>query len=115
MQDTFTLYAFAACLQLINFGAFAWRAATTFPQSPGDWTCRILDALTHAIPPSIPTIYLVLTHIARTRLDRAGMTLLYSKALRIAAGVNMVCFDKTGTLTDSVVSSHLTGIHFNYL
>lgn len=107
MQDTFTLYFFAFCLNMVNFISFAGRAATALPQTPKTWICRFLDTLTHAVPPSIPTIFLVLTHIARIRLDRAGISLLYSKALRIAANVTIICFDKTGTLTDSVVSTLL--------
>ena len=104
MQDTFRLYAFALSLQLINLSSFAWRASVAYPQTPGAYVIKLLDTLTYSAPPSIPTIFLVLTYIARMRLDKAGMSLLYSKVLNVGANVNMVCFDKTGTLTDSVVS-----------
>lgn len=107
MQDTFQLYAFAFSLQLLNLIPFAWRASVAYPQTPGAWVIKLLDTLTHSAPPSIPTVFLVLTYIARLRLDRAGISLLYSKALHVGAYVNMVCFDKTGTLTDSVVSLYL--------
>lgn len=96
------LYAFALGLQLILLVcrlvtmARAHRSRKYIVQ----W---LVVMFVHAAPPSIPTIFLVLTHIARTRLDRAGLTLLFSKALRIGANINMVCFDKTGTLTDSAV------------
>ena len=46
----------------------------------------------------------MITNVARKRLDRAGIALLYAKALHFGAHINMVCFDKTGTLTDSVVN-----------
>ena len=65
---------------------------------------KILDTLTYSAPPCIPTVFLMITNVARTRLDRAGIALLYAKALHFGAHINMVCFDKTGTLTDSVVS-----------
>ncbi len=111
MQDTFQLYAFALSLQLLNLIPFAWRASAAYPQTPGGWTNKLLDTLTYSAPASIPTIFLVLTYIARMRLDRAGISLLYSKALHVGAYVNMVCFDKTGTLTDSVVSFLFSLLH----
>ncbi|KAL0023496.1 hypothetical protein WJX79_002152 [Trebouxia sp. C0005] len=106
VKDTFQLYAFAFSLQLLNLIPFAWRASVAYPQTPGAWVIKLLDTLTHSAPPSIPTVFLVLTYIARLRLDRAGISLLYSKALHVGAYVNMVCFDKTGTLTDSVAALH---------
>ena len=111
MQDTFQLYAFALSLQLLNLIAFAWRATAAYPQTLRWWTNKLLDTLTYSAPPSIPTIFLVLTYIARARLDKAGISLLYSKALHVGAYVNMVCFDKTGTLTDSVVSLRFLLFH----
>ena len=115
MQDTFQLYAFALSLQLLNLIPFAWRASVAYPQTPEDWANKVLDTLTYSAPPSIPTIFLVLTYIARMRLDRAGISILYSKALNIGAYVNMVCFDKTGTLTDSVVSLLFLLLHCVFL
>ncbi|DBA98830.1 TPA: hypothetical protein ACH3X1_014592 [Trebouxia sp. C0004] len=106
VKDTFRLYAFALTLQLLNLICYAWRASAAYPQTPGVWAIKLVDTLTYSAPPSIPTIFLVLTYIARVRLDRAGISLLYSKALNVGAYVNMVCFDKTGTLTDSVAVLH---------
>jgi P-type E1-E2 ATPase len=111
MQDTFQLYAFALTLQLLNLITFAWRASVAYPQTPRAWVNKLLDTLTYSAPASIPTIFLVLTYIARMRLDKAGISLLYSKALHVGAYVNMVCFDKTGTLTDSVVSLFFLLLH----
>ncbi len=111
MQDTFQLYAFALTLQLLNLITFAWRASVAYPQDPRAWVNKLLDTLTYSAPASIPTIFLVLTYIARMRLDKAGISLLYSQALHVGAYVNMVCFDKTGTLTDSVVSLFFLLLH----
>ncbi len=111
MQDTFQLYAFALSLQLLNLIAFAWRASVAYPQTPQAWVNKFLDTVTYSAPASIPTIFLLLTYIARMRLDKAGISLLYSKALHVGAYVNMVCFDKTGTLTDSVVSLFFWSLH----
>jgi len=110
-QDTFQLYAFALTLQLLNLISFAWRASVAYPQTPRAWVNKLLDTLTYSAPASIPTIFLVLTYIARMRLDKAGISLLYSKALHVGAYVNLVCFDKTGTLTDSVVSLFFLLLH----
>ena len=104
MQDTFMLYAFAFGLQLWLLIFHVARYKRYPHRNIGDIIHWVIDMFVHSAPPSIPTIFLVLTHIARTRLDRAGLSLLYSKALRTGASINMVCFDKTGTLTDSVVS-----------
>ncbi|DBB02798.1 TPA: hypothetical protein ACH3X1_013630 [Trebouxia sp. C0004] len=100
------LPAFALSLQLLNLIPFAWRASAAYPQTPRAWVNKLLDTLTYSAPASIPTIFLVITYIARMRLDKAGISLLYSKALHVGAYVNMVCFDKTGTLTDSVAALH---------
>ena len=96
------LYAFALGLQLILLLCRLVRMARAH-RSRAYIVRWLVVMFVHAAPPSIPTIFLVLTHIARTRLDRAGLTLLFSKALRTGANINMVCFDKTGTLTDSAV------------
>ena len=96
------LYAFAFGLQLILL-VFRLSRVTRAHHSRTQITLWVVEMFVRAAPPSIPTIFLVLTHIARTRLDRAGLSLLFSKALRTGANINMVCFDKTGTLTDSVV------------
>lgn len=96
------LYAFAFGLQLILL-VFRLSRVTRAHHSRKEITLWVVDMFVRAAPPSIPTIFLVLTHIARRRLDRAGLSLLFSKALRTGANINMVCFDKTGTLTDSVV------------
>ena len=103
LQETFALYTFALGFNTFLFIFLIWRSITSHSQTAAQYIHHVLDFLTYSAPPTIPTVYLMLTHIARTRLDREGMTLLYSKALRVAAKVNMVCFDKTGTLTDSVV------------
>ena len=63
-----------------------------------------MDMLLHAAPLGLPSVFLLLGAVARTRLDKEGIMLHYAKALRLAATVDLVCFDKTGTLTDSVVS-----------
>lgn len=96
------LYAFAFGLQLFLL-LFRLSRNTRAQCGGNDIVLWILDMFVHSAPPSIPTIFLVVAHIARTRLDKAGLSLLYSKALRTGANINMVCFDKTGTLTDSVV------------
>lgn len=117
MQDTLKLYAFAGCMQLINFAVYAWRAITRFPQSPGEWVLSFLSTITHSAPPSTLAVQMLLTHISRIRLDRAKISLLYSKALHTGAAVDMVCFDKTGTLTRSAVSTpdyskHLSALEY---
>ena len=96
------LYAFAFGLQLCLV-VFRLSRVTRYQTDVKDIVLWVMDMCCHSAPPSIPTIFLVLTHIARMRLDRAGLSLLFSKALRVGANINMVCFDKTGTLTDSVV------------
>lgn len=96
------LYAFAFGLQLILL-IFRLSRVSRAHHGREEIVAWVVEMFVRAAPPSIPTIFLVLTHIARTRLDRAGLSLLFSKALRTGANINMVCFDKTGTLIDSVV------------
>ncbi len=96
------LYGFAFALQLCIFVAYAYKASH-FHQTPLDIVHRLVDMLLRAAPPGLPSVFLLLGAVARQRLDKDGIVLLYPKALRLAASVDLVAFDKTGTLTDSVV------------
>ena len=102
-------------MQLINFAVYAWRAITRFPQTPGEWTLAFVSTLIRSAPPSTLAVQMLLTHVSRIRLDRAKVSLLYAKALRTGAAVDMVCFDKTGTLTRSAVSILCCSKRFNTL
>lgn len=65
---------------------------------------KLLNIVTYAAPPGVPTVMVSNGIIARLRLARDGMTLMYPEYLEYAADLDCVAFDKTGTLTSRSVS-----------
>ena len=103
LQDTFALYAFALCLQvLIHIPYFV--KASAFQHTPADVAFKLLDILLLAAPVGAPTILLLIIGIGYMRLARERINLLFPEALKVGALTDVVCFDKTGTLTHTAVS-----------
>ena len=104
MQDVVMLYAFALLLQLLLLIPYLLKAHER-SQTPWDVGMRLLDTLTYAAPPGLPSVMLLVGVVARWRLKRSGILLMFPEVLKRGAAIDCVCFDKTGTLTHSTVSS----------
>lgn len=102
MQDTFRLYAFALCIQLLIHVPYFLKA-TTFKQTPGDVVFKLADILLLAAPVGVPTVMLLIGRVGYRRLARENIALMFPEALKVGALADIVCFDKTGILTHSVV------------
>ena len=102
MQDTFRLYAFALCIQLLIHVPYLLKA-TTFKQTPGDVVFKLADILLLAAPVGVPTVMLLTGRVVYRRLARENIAWMFPEALKVGALADIVCFDKTGILTHSVV------------
>ena len=102
LQDTFCLYAFALCVQLLIHIPYFLKAAA-FKQTPGAVLLKIADILLLAAPVGVPTVMLLIGRVGYIRLATEQIALLFPEALKVGALADVVCFDKTGTLTHSVV------------
>ncbi|CAH0403556.1 unnamed protein product [Chilo suppressalis] len=68
--------------------------------TPGDITLKALDIITIVIPPALPAAMTVGRLYAVTRLKRARVACLNTRAVNVSGSLDCVCFDKTGTLTE---------------
>ncbi|KAL4712428.1 hypothetical protein ACJJTC_007444, partial [Scirpophaga incertulas] len=73
----------------------AYRALT-----PADITLKALDIITIVIPPALPAAMTVGKLYAVTRLKRARVACLNTRAVNVSGSLDCICFDKTGTLTE---------------
>lgn len=103
MQDVVRLYTFALALQLLTLIPYALKAHEHSPSARAV-VLRVLDTLSYSAPPGLPSILLLCGIVARWRLKRQGILLMFPEVLKRGAATDVVCFDKTGTLTHSTVS-----------
>lgn len=103
LQDIFLLYLFALAVHMVILAPYDIMAKARHETVRGAVT-RVINILTYAAPPGVPTIMVTNGIIARQRLAQEGMTLMYPEYLEFAADLDMICFDKTGTLTRRSVS-----------
>ncbi|KAM3958845.1 polyamine-transporting ATPase anne boleyn [Aphomia sociella] len=68
--------------------------------SPGDIAIKALDIITIVIPPALPAAMTVGRLYAVSRLQRARIACLNTRAVNVSGSLDCVCFDKTGTLTE---------------
>ena len=87
--------------------------AQTFSQSALDVVLRILDALSRAAPPAMPTVIVFTAALARHRLGREDLSLMLPQVLKATANIDVVCFNKTGTLTGNAVSDDTVHMSFD--
>lgn len=77
-----------------------------------------------ALPPLLPTVFVVSVGIAAARLEKRGVISTNPARLLMAGKVRVACFDKTGTLTkpgmdfhgvacvtDNAIGGHMTAVH----
>ena len=103
LQDALRLYLFAFVLQLLILIPYMIKAPHHH-QTAKDVILRLLDTVSLAAPPGLPVLMLIVGLVARSRLKKDGLLLMFPEVLKRGAAVDVVCFDKTGTLTDSAVS-----------
>jgi P-type E1-E2 ATPase len=108
LQDVIRLYLFALVLQFFILIPYIVKAPQRH-QTAKDVILYLLDTVTYAAPPGLPTVLLLVGIIAGGRLKRDGLLLMFPEILKRGAAVDVVCFDKTGTLTQSTVSDAYPG------
>ena len=106
LQDALQLYFSALVLQLLILVPYMIKASQHH-QTAKDVILRLLDTVTYAAPPGLPALMLLIGLVARSRLKRQGVLLMFPHIISAGAAVDVVCFDKTGTLTCSTVSGAL--------
>lgn len=103
LQDVGYLYLFALALQCLIMLPYMIKARE-HKQTVQEVIWRLLDLVTFFAPAGLPTVLFVVGAVARTRLNRVGLLLMFPAILKRGATLDVVCFDKTGTLTHSAVS-----------
>lgn len=98
------LYLFALVLQMLLLIPYFIKASQ-HSQTPRDVILRLLDSLSYAAPPGLPSLLLLVGVVAQYRLKKEGLLLMLPEILKRGAAVDVVCFDKTGTLTHSAVGA----------
>ncbi|XP_028159815.1 probable cation-transporting ATPase 13A3 [Ostrinia furnacalis] len=95
-------YKFIFILAVIALIGLAYTVALKAYRSltPGDITLKALDIITIVIPPALPAAMTVGRLYAVTRLKRARVACLNTRAVNVSGSLDCICFDKTGTLTE---------------
>ncbi|CAH2060757.1 unnamed protein product, partial [Iphiclides podalirius] len=65
-----------------------------------DIVIKALDIITIVVPPALPAAMTVGRLYAVSRLKRARIACLNTRAVNVSGSLDCVCFDKTGTLTE---------------
>lgn len=98
------LYSFALVLQMLLLIPY-FITAPHYSQTAHDVMIRLLDTLSYAAPPGLPSVLLLVGAVAQSRLKKEGLQLMFPESLKRGADIDVVCFDKTGTLTHSAVGA----------
>lgn len=102
LQDVGYLYLFALAMQCLIMLPYMIKVRE-HKQTIHEVIWRLLDLVTFFAPAGLPTVLFVVGAVARTRLNRVGLLLMFPEILKRGATLDVVCFDKTGTLTHSAV------------
>ncbi|KAG7296979.1 hypothetical protein JYU34_019897 [Plutella xylostella] len=95
-------YKFILILTAIAILGLAYTVALKAYRSisPGDITLKALDIITIVVPPALPAAMTVGRLYAVSRLKRARVACLNTRAVNVSGSLDCMCFDKTGTLTE---------------
>ncbi|KOB71964.1 putative cation-transporting ATPase [Operophtera brumata] len=95
-------YKFIIILAFIAVFGLAYTVALKAYRSltPGDIAIKALDIITIVIPPALPAAMTVGRLYAVSRLQRARVACLNTRAVNVSGSIDCVAFDKTGTLTE---------------
>lgn len=104
LQDVLRLYLFALVMQLLIHLPYV-IVARSHHQTAEPVLHRLASIVVYAAPPGVPTVMAMSGLIARGRLAKDGVTLMFPECLRQGADLDLVALDKTGTLTHRNVSA----------
>uniref|UniRef100_A0A2A4JKB6 Cation-transporting ATPase n=1 Tax=Heliothis virescens TaxID=7102 RepID=A0A2A4JKB6_HELVI len=98
-RDSYKFIIILACIAVLGL---AYTVALKAYRSlrPGDIAIKALDIITIVIPPALPAAMTVGRLYAVSRLKRARIACLNTRAVNVSGSLDCVCFDKTGTLTE---------------
>ncbi|KAJ2941027.1 hypothetical protein O0L34_g13157 [Tuta absoluta] len=98
-RDSYKFIVILAFIAAIGLGYTialkAYRGLT-----PGDIALKALDIITIVIPPALPAAMTVGRLYAVSRLKKARVSCLNTRAVNVSGSIDCMCFDKTGTLTE---------------
>ncbi|XP_068624678.1 probable cation-transporting ATPase W08D2.5 [Battus philenor] len=98
-QDSYKFIFILACISLVGLcytvALKAYRSLTI-----KDIVIKALDIITIVVPPALPAAMTVGRLYAVSRLKRARITCLNTRAVNVSGSLDCICFDKTGTLTE---------------
>ncbi|XP_059057929.1 polyamine-transporting ATPase 13A3-like isoform X1 [Achroia grisella] len=98
-RDSYKFIIILAFLAALGLGyTIALKAYRSL--SPGDIAIKALDIITIVIPPALPAAMTVGRLYAVSRLRRARIACLNTRAVNVSGSLDCICFDKTGTLTE---------------
>ncbi|XP_034836725.1 polyamine-transporting ATPase 13A3-like isoform X3 [Maniola hyperantus] len=98
-RDSYKFIFILACISLIGLGyTVALKAARAM--TAGDIVLKALDIITIVVPPALPAAMTVGKLYAVSRLKRARISCLNTRAVNVSGSLDCICFDKTGTLTE---------------
>ncbi|XP_063370021.1 polyamine-transporting ATPase 13A3 [Cydia amplana] len=95
-------YKFIIILAVIALLGLAYTIALKAYRhlTPGDIAIKALDIITIVVPPALPAAMTVGRLYAVSRLKRARVACLNTRAVNVSGSLDCICFDKTGTLTE---------------
>ncbi|XP_026733922.1 probable cation-transporting ATPase 13A3 [Trichoplusia ni] len=98
-RDSYKFIIILACIAVIGL-AYTVALKAYRSLSPGDIAIKALDIITIVVPPALPAAMTVGRLYAVSRLRRARIACLNTRAVNVSGSLDCVCFDKTGTLTE---------------
>ncbi|XP_022123479.2 polyamine-transporting ATPase 13A3 isoform X1 [Pieris rapae] len=98
-RDSYKFIFILACIAVLGLaytvGLKAYRSLTI-----RDIVIKALDIITIVVPPALPAAMTVGRLYAVSRLKRARISCLNTRAVNVSGSLDCICFDKTGTLTE---------------
>ncbi|XP_038219122.1 probable cation-transporting ATPase 13A3 isoform X1 [Zerene cesonia] len=98
-RDSYKFIFILACIAVLGLAyTVALKAARSL--TARDIVIKALDIITIVVPPALPAAMTVGRLYAVSRLRRARITCLNTRAVNVSGSLDCICFDKTGTLTE---------------
>ncbi|KPJ00656.1 putative cation-transporting ATPase 13A3 [Papilio xuthus] len=98
-RDSYKFIFILACISILGLCyTVALKASRSITVK--DVVIKALDIITIVVPPALPAAMTVGRLYAVSRLRRARIACLNTRAVNVSGSLDCMCFDKTGTLTE---------------
>ncbi|XP_045539757.1 polyamine-transporting ATPase 13A3 [Papilio machaon] len=98
-RDSYKFIFILACISILGL-CYTVALKASRSVTVNDVVLKALDIITIVVPPALPAAMTVGRLYAVSRLRRARIACLNTRAVNVSGSLDCMCFDKTGTLTE---------------